>query len=540
MIDATPLLRLYACRRARRLANEDTAAIQEAILRRLVARAARTRFGRDHGFAGIRDRSGFQQAVPLRRYEDFWAEYWSPAFPRLVDCSWPGEIPFFAATSGTTTGNTKFIPVTRAMIRSNRQAGLDLLVHHLTNRPCSRVFGGRNLLLGGSTALVERAPGVRSGDLSGIAAATIPRWARPYAFPPPDIARLTDWTDKMARLVERAPQAQLRSISGTPSWLLLLFDELARRHPDRPPLLASFFPDLELIVHGGVNFAPYRARFAEWLAGSRAELRDAYAASEGFIAAADRGPEEGLRVNAAHGIFYEFVPVEEVDRAAPTRHWLGNVEPGIDYAIVVTSCAGLWAFMLGDTVRFVARRPPRLLVTGRLSYTLSAFGEHLIGEEIEAAVAEAAAALAAGVRDFAVGAVFPERAGELGGHLFFVEFERPVGEAELRGFAHRLDRGLAARNLDYRDHRAGGFGLRAPEVHALPQGGFAEWMQRRGRLGAQNKVPRVINDRQLFADLRGFAAARSGARPVAAGPPQAVPERDHQQNEQAADRDLGR
>jgi GH3 auxin-responsive promoter len=510
MIEATRLLRLYAHFRKSRLARQDAAATQSRVLKRLLARAAVTRFGREHGFAAIRDIKEFQKAVPLRRYEDFWATYWQPAFPELVGVSWPGRIPFFAASSGTSTGATKFIPVTDEMIASNRQGGLDLLVHHLQDRPQSRVFAGRHLLLGGSTDLVERAPGVKSGDLSGIAVATLPLWARPFSFPPPEIARLTDWTEKMTRLAETTPGANIRSISGTPSWVLLFFDELVRRHSGRGSRLVDFFPDLDLLVHGGVNFAPYRARFAEWLAGSHAETREAYAASEGFIAAADRGEGGGLRVTLDHGVFYEFVPVTEMDSAAPTRHWVGDIETGVDYAAVLSTCAGLWAYIVGDMVRFVDRDPPRLLVTGRLSYTLSAFGEHLSGEEIEAAVTAAAAAIGAPVRDFAVGALYPERAGELGGHLYVVEFERPVAAGEVARFAEALDRDLIERNLDYEAHRAGGFGMRPPEVRMMRPGGFAEWMRRRGKLGSQNKVPRVVTDPDLLADLRGFSEENAG------------------------------
>ncbi len=507
MIDATLLLRCYASFRARRLARQHAASVQQQVLMRLVGRAAATRFGRDHAFARLRDRRDFAAAVPLRRYENFWSAYWQPVFPNLIDCSWPGRVPFFAATSGTSSGATKFIPVTWESVRSNRRAGLDLLGHHLRQRPQSHLFAGRHLLLGGSTDLIERAPGVGSGDLSGIAAATLPAWARPFAFPPPEIARLTDWSGKMALLAERAPAADIRSISGTPSWLLLFFDELVRRHQGCGTRLGDFFPALELVVHGGVNFAPYRPRFAEWLEGSHAELREVYAASEGFIAAADCGAGEGLRVMLDHGIFYEFVPVAEIDAAAPTRHGIGDIEIGVDYAPALTNCAGLWAYVLGDTVRFVSRDPPRLLVTGRLSYTLSAFGEHLTGEEIEAAVTTAANSIGAGVRDFAVGALYPEKAGEIGGHLFIVEFERMVRAQERARFAAAIDQDLMRRNLDYRDHRAGGFGLLMPQIDVLRQGGFAEWMRRRGRLGSQNKVPRVIADPELFADLGAFAAA---------------------------------
>lgn len=510
MIDATPLLRLYAGRRARWLAQEDAAAAQQRVLLRLVARAVATRFGRDHGFADIRDRGDFAAAVPLRRYEDFWAAYWRPVFPNLVDCSWPGRVPFFAATSGTSTGASKFIPVTAEMMRSDRQAALDLLAHHMRCRPDSHVLAGRSLLLGGSSDLVEQALGVRSGDLSGIAAATLPAWARIFAYPPPAIARLKDWEGKMARLAERAPLADIRSIAGTPSWLFLFFDELVRRHPGRGTRLADFFPALELVIHGGVNFAPYRRRFAEWLEGGHGELREAYAASEGFIAAADRGEGEGLRVVLDHGIFYEFVPVGEIDAAAPTRHWIGDIETGVDYAPALSTCAGLWAYIVGDTVRFLSRDPPRLVVTGRLSYTLSAFGEHLSGEEIEAAVNNAAAAIGAGMRDFAVGALYPEKPGEIGGHLYIVEFEQPVSAADKARFAVAIDRDLMRRNLDYRDHRAAGFGLLMPQIGVLRPGGFAEWMRRRGRLGSQNKVPRVVSDPELFADLRGFADENRG------------------------------
>jgi hypothetical protein len=507
MIDFTPLLRLYAGFRRRRLAHQDAAAVQQQTLMKLLRRAAQTRFGRDHRFADLRSRQDFTAAVPLRRYEQFWSEYWQPDFPRLLDCSWPGCIPYFASSSGTSSGTTKFIPVSHDMLLSNRRAGLDVVTHHLAARRDSRVGDGRHLLLGGSTALVERAPGIGSGDLSGIASGTAPFWMQPFAFPPAEIGRLTDWTEKMARLARLAPTADIRSLSGTPSWLLLFFDELARQHPGREPRLASFFPNLELLVHGGVNFAPYRHRFTEWLAGSRAETREVYAASEGFVAVADCGDGEGMRLIADHGVFYEFVPVGEIDAVHPTRHWLGNIEPGIDYAIVLTTCAGLWAYIVGDTVRFIERETPRLLVTGRLSYTLSAFGEHLTGEEIEAAATKAAMAIGIGLRDFAAGALYPERVGEIGGHLYVVEFEAPVTAEQRVRFATALDEGLARRNLDYRDHRAGGFGMRPPEIRVLRGGGFAEWMRRRGRLGAQHKVPRVINDPELFADLRAFAAA---------------------------------
>jgi hypothetical protein len=504
MIDATPLLRRRARRRRARLQAQDPAAAQQAELLRLVRQAADTAFGRAHSFAEIASVADFQARVPLRRYEDFWRDWWQPHFPQLDSISWPGRIPFFALSSGTSTGKTKYIPISAAMMRSNRHAALDILVHHVANRPQSHVLGGRSFLLGGATDLQEEAPGVASGDLSGIAASRTPLWARSLTFPPPEIALMRDWEAKIDACIARLPAADIRAITGTPSWLLVLFERHAAA-TGRPMLARDLYPDLELIVHGGVNFAPYRPRFEAFLAGSHAELREVYPASEGFIAIADAGPADGLAPLLDIGLFLEFVPVEELESPNPRRFWLADIETGVNYAIALSSCAGVWAYLLGDTVRFLSHRPPRLVVTGRISYMMSAFGEHLIGEEIEDAVATAARTIAADVTDFALGAIFPERDGELGGHLFLVEFARTPEAADIVRFAATLDARLSERNDDYRAHRAEGFGLAAPQVEAVAPGFFAQWMKSRGRLGGQNKVPRVINDPDLFSELRRFA-----------------------------------
>ena len=503
--DFTPLLRVYTRYRRRQLRRQDPVESQRRELRRLLAKAKDTRFGREHGFAGIDDVSAYQAAVPLRGYEAMWEEFWKPTFPRLSDCSWPGTIRYFAQTSGTTTGITKYIPCSRDMIRANSWAIFDLLTHHFAHRPKSRLFGGRNFMLGGSTQLTELAPGIRGGDLSGIAARTAPLWARPFYFPPRDLGSIVDWDEKIAALAPASLNANVRGFGGTPSWVLLFLDKLAALRPEAGRRLAGLYPDLELFVHGGVNFAPYRGIFAEWLKGSHAETREVYPASEGFIAAADRREGEGLRMIVDNGLFYEFVPIEELGGAAPTRHWLANAEVGVNYALVLSTCAGLWSYVIGDTVRFVDLGPPRILVTGRTSYSLSAFGEHLIGEEIEKAVTAAATAIGAAVSDFSVGALFPQGEGELGGHLYIVEFsEGAPGPDGLAEFARVLDETLCALNVDYRDHRAQGFAMRAPAIRPVPPGTFAAWMKRRGKLGGQNKVPRVINDEALFEDLRDF------------------------------------
>jgi hypothetical protein len=506
-IDVTPLLRIYARQRLRKLARLDPVETQRRQLMQLVSRARDTAFGRDHGFAKIGTVEEFQSHVPLRTYEEMWRAYWQAPFPLLKDISWPGSIPFFAVSSGTTSGKTKYIPLTPDMRRSNVKAGLDVLSYHAAARPKSRFFGGVSFMLGGSTELVQEAPGVFSGDLSAIAAKTLPRWARPYAFPPNELALLSNWDEKLARTAEASLDKTVRVLTGTPSWVLILLERVRALKAARGHGTGALYPDLQLFIHGGVNFAPYRARFEALFAGQDIDMREVYPASEGFIGIADRGPGEGLRLSLDHGLFFEFVPVEELGSSSPTRHWAATIEPDVNYAVVLSTCAGLFSYVIGDTVRFVDIKTPRVLVTGRTSYMLSAFGEHLIGEEIEQAVTKGAQRIGTGVTDFSVGALYPEAEGELGGHLYIVEFERGISDEQTASFADLVDRELQLMNDDYRAHRAEGHGLNAPRVVVLPAGGFAAWMAGRGKAGGQNKVPRVINDRDLFMNLRNFAGA---------------------------------
>ncbi|WP_439814426.1 GH3 family domain-containing protein [Zavarzinia sp. CC-PAN008] len=508
MRGATAVLRLHAGRRLRQLARQDPVESQRQQLMALLARAAGTRFGRAHGFAAIHDVADYQRAVPLRRYEDFWTDWWREPFPRLDDVTWPGRIPYFALSSGTTSGTTKYIPCSLDMIRANSRAGLDVLCHHVGQRPGSRVMDGAGFMLGGSTALQDLAPGVLAGDLSGIAVRRLPWYGRLIAFPPVEVALLSDWEEKIATVARLAPQADVRVISGTPSWMLMLFDALAARTGTWGA--PAIWPRLDLLVHGAVPMPPYRARVEAWLRGTGAETREVYPASEGFIAIADAGPEDGLRLMLDNGLFLEFVPVDDLAAPRPVRHWAANVQTGVDYAVVVTSNAGLWSYVLGDTVRFVSLNPHRVVITGRTAWMLSAFGEHVIAEEVEQAALEAARAIDAALADFAVFAVHGAGPGEAGGHCWIVEFDGVAPEeGALARFGQVVDATLARLNEDYRAHRAG---MAGPRVERMAAGGFAAWMKQRGRLGGQNKVPRILVRDDLAQDLRDFA---TGWRPPA-------------------------
>lgn len=507
MLDATPLLRAFARYRLAKLARQDAVAEQRRQLHRLLRRARDTRFGQDHGFGSIATVEDFQRRVPLRSYEAFWETYWRDDFPVIEDATWPGIIPYFAKTSGTASGTSKYIPVTNDILRGNRRGVLDLLCFHLRAHPRSRVFGGKNFVLAGSTELSRLASDIYAGDMSALAARDVPRWARAFYFPPPDLARIPDWEQRLATLGPLSLEQDIRAIGGTASWLLLFLQSLAA---DRGGRLAACYPNLELIVYGGVNFAPYRAQYEALTADSEIDLREAYAASEGFIAVADRGIGEGLRLQVDNGLFYEFVPIEELESASPRRFWLGTAETGVNYGLVLSTPAGAWAYVLGDTVRFVDLDPPRLVVTGRTSSSLSAFGEHLIEEEIVEAVTVAAEAVEAAVVDFSVGPVYPVDDRRQGHHLYIVEFDAgPLETTRLDQFTARLDATLRALNDDYRDHRTGDMQMQAPEVIAAPRGTFAAWMKDRGKLGGQNKVPRVIANAEVLASLRDHAVQSS-------------------------------
>ncbi len=476
----------YARRRVRFLDTTDAAELQRRTLLRLVRAAGDTRFGRDHDFRRIRTVADYQARVPLRGYEAFWADYWQPTFPNLEGVTWPGSAPYFATSSGTTSGTTKHIPVTRPMLASNRKAAFTLAALLLAADPHAHLLRGYSFLLGGSTALRRLANGSLYGDLSGIAAHRLPPALRPFSYPPAELALLDDWETKVEILAERSVNLPITLISGVPAWLLTFFDRLLKV-ADKSRV-CDVWPTLRVVVHGGCRFDPYRRQFRTVLGDDSVRLLDTYPASEGYVATED--PRFGrLRLIPDHGIFFEFIPVTELNAGKPTRHTLADLEPGERYAVALTTCAGLWGYLLGDTVCFDRRDPPLLRFTGRTTDCLSAFGEHLIGDEVEAAVAAAAAAIGVMVADFHVGPVFPPDTARPGYHRFLIEFTHPV--AALTTFADRLDTELRQRNASYADYRVGGVSLGSPEVVAIGGGGFTAWMKARGKAGGQNKVPRM-------------------------------------------------
>jgi hypothetical protein len=504
----------FAAHRTAQLEHCLPLPIQQRTLLRLVRRARRTRFGVDHDFAGIRSIADYQRRVPLRTYESFWTDYWRGPFPNLAGVTWPGAVPYFALSSGTTSGATKYIPLTREMLASNQKAALTTLSLFLRCHPGTPLFTGRLFFLGGSTDLrvlcvqdTTPLPNGRgsapilAGDLSGITVREASPLLRPFTFPPQTLALVSDWDEKMRLLAECAVHLPITMLSGVPSWLLVLFDRL--RQLTGRERIADIWSGLRLVIHGGTRFDPYRAVFRTILGSADVHCLETYPASEGFIATEDPR-HELLRLLPDHNIFFEFVPVEDLDSSQPARHTVADLEIGVQYAIVLTTCAGLWSYVLGDTVCFECRNPPLLRFSGRTRYFLSVFGEHVISEEAELSVAAAANAVGTSVVDFHVGPSLPVRPGQPGRHRWFVEFVEPICRERLARFGLVLDAELGRLNEDYAAHRAGDLAMREPEIVPVRHGGFADWMRSRGRLGGQNKVPRLDNSGQITDQLARF------------------------------------
>lgn len=494
----------YARRRVQQVDRLDADRVQERILRRLVRRAEKTEFGSQHGFDRIDSVAAYQSRVPLRDYEAFWEEYWQKRFPHLQGVTWPEFIPYFGLSSGTTSGATKYLPLSRPLLASNTRAALTSLAWFVDAHPNTALFSGRLFFLGGSTELQElgqhpRQGKILGGDLSGITAVEASSWMRPFTFPPVELALIKDWDQKMTLLAEKASRLPITMLSGVPSWMLVLFERL--RQVTGKQRIAEIWPMLRLVIHGGTKFDPYRGLFREQIGSEAVQFTEVYPASEAYLAAED--PRYGrLRLIVDHDIFYEFVPVEDLDSPRPRRHTVGELELGVNYAVVLTTCAGLWSYVLGDTVIFEKRHPPLLRFSGRTKYFLSAFGEHLISEEVEKAIAEAATALQCAVVDFHVGPVFPESPSNPGRHRFLVEFASTV--PSLGAFAEAVDAELCRLNEDYAAHRQGDLTMRPPEVVVVPRGGFASWMRAKGKLGGQHKVPRMDNNGEITRELSKF------------------------------------
>jgi len=466
---------------------------QEKMLKELLSKGQKTEFGKEHKLQEVKDYESFKQAVPIRDYEQFKA-YIQRIKDGKHNVLWKGKPIYFAKTSGTTSG-VKYIPITKDSIANHINSARNALLCYMAETGNYSFANGKMIFLSGSPEL-ERVGGIPTGRLSGIVNHHIPKYLRTNQLPGYETNCIEDWETKLEKIVEETIDQDMTLISGIPPWMQMYFDRLTERSGKS---VSQLFPNLSVLVHGGVNFEPYKAKLFNTV-GKKIDTVETFPASEGFFAFQDSQQKEGLLLNTDSGIFFEFVPAGEIDKPDPTRIWLKDVKAGENYALIINSNAGLWGYNLGDTIKFISINPYRIVVSGRIKHFISAFGEHVIGEEVEQALMKAANAEGVRVAEFTVAPNISDGKGK-SFHEWFIEFENLP--RDLDGFATIIDQTLREKNVYYDDLIAGNI-LQRLKITVVRRNGFIDYMKSIGKLGGQNKVARLSNDRKIATELEAF------------------------------------
>jgi hypothetical protein len=467
---------------------------QHNIMLSLVEQARHTVFGKDHDFESIRTYDDFKKQVPIRDYEEL-----KPYVERILkgeaNVLWKGKPAYLAKTSGTTSG-TKYIPISHESKFSHFTSARNSTLSYVHETGNASFLDGNLIFLSGSPEMDETA-GIKTGRLSGISNHLVPGYLRTNQKPSYQTNCIEDWEEKLERIIDETLDANMTLISGIPPWVQMYFDRIHARTGKK---IKDVFPNFSVFVYGGVNFEPYRAKLEESI-GKKVDSIETYPASEGFIAYQDSQHDPGLLLLLNNGMFFEFIPAEEYFTANPTRLRIDEVELGKNYALIINSNAGLWGYSIGDTVKFVSKNPYRLLVTGRIKHFISAFGEHVIGEEVEKAMNQARKKFPeVELIEFTVAPQVTPTDG-LPHHEWFIEFSNPP--ADMAAFSLELDNQLRSLNVYYDDLITGSI-LQALKITSLKPQSFIEYMKSQGKLGGQNKVPRLSNDRKIADALQSF------------------------------------
>ncbi len=466
---------------------------QEAILKELLKVGAKTSFGAEHKLSEVKTYDEYKQAVPVRDYEEY-KKYIEQIKEGKHNILWKGKPIYFAKTSGTTSG-VKYIPITKESIPNHINTARNALLCYMAETGNSAFADGRLIFLSGSPEL-ERIGGIPTGRLSGIVNHHVPSYLRSNQLPSYETNCIEDWETKLDKIVEETIDQNMTLISGIPPWMQMYFDRLNNVSGKK---IKDLFPSLSVLVHGGVNFTPYRAKLFESI-GRKMDTIETFPASEGFFAFQDSQDQEALLLNTNSGIHFEFIPAGEIFNDQPTRLSLKDVKEGENYALIVNNNAGLWSYNIGDTIRFVSLDPYRIQVTGRIKHFISAFGEHVIGEEVEYSLMKAAKEEGAQITEFTVAPVIQQAEGK-SYHEWFVEFANKP--PDLSSFATKVDVNLRQKNIYYDDLIKGHI-LQPLNIRIVRKNGFIDYMKSVGKLGGQNKVPRLSNDRQVAAALERY------------------------------------
>lgn len=464
---------------------------QKDMLQYLLKTAEKTSFGKDHKFSTIKTYDDFKANVPIRDYEEL-RPYVDRVVAGEVDILWPNKPKYFAKTSGTTSG-VKYIPITKESMPNHIATARNAMLNYLHQKGDASVFKGKLIFLSGSPELSVKG-GVATGRLSGIVNHEVPAWIRTNQLPSYQTNCIEEWEEKLDKIVEETITQDMRLISGIPPWVQMYYERVLQKSGKKT--IKEVFPNFNLFMYGGVNFEPYRKKLEE-LVGQKIDSIETYPASEGFIAFQDDQKDLGLLLNTKSGIFFEFIPVEEAFSKEPTRFMLNQIELAKDYAIIINNNAGLWGYNIGDCVRFVSLNPYKLIVTGRVKHYISAFGEHVIGKEVEEALLTIANEDGISIIEFTVAPEVNPADGSTPYHEWFIEFGDMPND--LSSFAQRVDSEMCKQNIYYDDLIRGNI-LRPLVIRPLVKDRFREFMKSQGKLGGQNKVPRLSNDRKI-ADL---------------------------------------
>ena len=464
---------------------------QKRLMHRLISKAKNTVFGVEHSFSAISNYTDFKRNIPVRDYEDY-RHYIDEIINGKKDVLWPGVPKYFAKTSGTTSG-VKYIPITKDSMPNHLNTARAALMNYFHLKKDADIFEGKVIFFSGSPVL-ERKGSVPAGRLSGIVYHEIPFWVKSSQLPSWDTNCIEDWEKKVEKIVEETRNEDLRLVSGIPPWVQMNFEKLLSVTGKKT--VKEVFPNLSLFIYGGVNYEPYRTKLRE-LTGADIDTLETYPASEGFFAYQDDPADDGLLLNTNSGIFYEFIPADKLQNRDEHRIMLDSVKKDIDYALIINNNAGLWGYLIGDIVRFKSIDPYKILVTGRVDHYISAFGEHVIGKEVEEAMMRTAAKFSCSIVEFTVAPQINPPDDSDPYHEWFVEFgELP---SDIREFSSSLNEEMCRQNIYYKDLIIGKV-LQNLKITVLKKNAFRDYMKSIGKLGGQNKVPRLSNDRKI-ADI---------------------------------------
>ncbi|NNE27475.1 MAG: GH3 auxin-responsive promoter family protein [Saprospiraceae bacterium] len=460
----------------------------------LIEKGGQTKFGQDHEFTSIDTIPAFQKKVPIRNYEDL-KPYVEGIIEGRSNILWPGKPKYFGKTSGTTSG-VKYIPISQESIKFHIKTARNTILNYIAITR-KNVFSGKMIFLSGSPELEDKG-GIATGRLSGIVNHEVPAWVRPNQLPSYQTNCIEEWEPKLDKIVDETYLEDMSLISGIPPWVQMYYERLQIR--SGKSTMREIFPNLKLFIHGGVNYKPYQP-ILEKLHGTGVDTLETYPASEGFIAFQDTLDKEGLLLNTNAGMFFEFVEAQNIHDTHPTRLTLKDVELNVDYALIITSNAGLWAYNIGDTIRFVSKSPYRVIVSGRIKHFISAFGEHVISKEVEEAMNIVSSQYKLTINEFTVAPQINPSDDALPYHEWFVEFD--VLPEQLEPIEKALDKAMRDQNIYY-DDLINGNVLRHLKIRPLEKDAFRSFMKSQGKLGGQNKVPRLTNDRQIADALQKY------------------------------------